>query len=300
VAHLAEAVGPDVSVIVSVGREHLEKLGSLERVAREEASQLEFLRPGGLAVINADAPFLADVVWARGGGGGAGTARPFNVVTFGTRRDADLRVAVARQDDEGLEFTINGRQRFRVPMLGRHNAVNAAAAVAVGRRFGLEYEAIARALATVRGPEMRLDPMIAGGVRVINDAYNANPDSMAAALATFAELARGPGRRILVLGDMLELGGHADAAHAEAVRSALDPGTGADLVVLVGPLMARASRAVRDARLRRVEDPSDARVSGVAALLAPGDVVLLKGSRRMRLERVAAALESRRPRAASA
>ena len=300
---LAEAVAPDVSVIVSIGREHLEKLGTVEQVAREEAAQLEFLRPGGLAVVNADAPYLAEIVAARAGGG-PGATREFNVVTFGTRRDADLRVAVTRQDDQGTEFTINGRHRFRLPMLGRHNAVNAAAAIAVGRRFGLEFDAISAALARVRGPEMRLDPGTAGGVRVINDAYNANPESMAAALAVFSELAPPPpphpGRRVLVLGDMLELGGHSDSAHTEAVHTALERATGADLVVLVGPLMARASRAVRDPRLRRVEDPSDGPVSSIAALLNPGDVVLLKGSRRLRLERVVKALEARPPQALSA
>ncbi len=305
VAELARAAAPDIAVITGVGREHLEELGSLRRVAQEEASQTEFLRRGGLAVIHAEAPHLREHVEAHaigeppatGQGGGAREPQPrrFGVVTFGMTREADLRVGLIRQEAEGLTFRINDRHIYRLPLLGRHNAVNAAAAVAVARRFGVDHEAIAAGLAAVERAPMRLEPIELGGVRFINDAYNANPDSMAAALETFAEVAAGPSRRVAVLGDMLELGEHTPSAHAEAVARALDPAVKLDLLILVGPLMARAARSLHEDRILTVEEPSDRAVEGVAHHLRPGDCVLLKGSRRLRLERVLDGMRTRSP-----
>ncbi len=286
VSEMARAAAPDVSVITSIGREHLEKLGSLRRVAQEESSQIEFLRPGGLVVMHAGAPHLREQVEARTASG------RFSVVTFGTERDADLRVGNIRPDESGVTFTINDRDEYRIPLLGRHNALNAAAAVGVARRFGLDHEAIAAGLAGVQGPEMRLQVSTVAGVRVINDAYNANPDSMAAALETLAQT-EVAARRVAVLGDMLELGEHAPSAHAEAIARALDPAAGLHLLIAIGPLMAGAARGLDDDRLTVAGDADDEAVRAAADALRPGDTVLLKGSRRMRLERVLEAIKAR-------
>lgn len=288
VAELARAVAPDVSVITSIGREHTATLGTLRQIAQEEAAQVDFLRRGGLAVIHAEAPHLREIVEAK-----AGDPHGFGVVTFGTRRDADLRVGDVHQHPDGVRFTINGRHEYRVPLLGAHNAVNAAAAVAVARRFGVEHDAVAAGLARVTGADMRLQVSTVAGVRVINDAYNANPDSMAAAIALFAEAGRGAVRRVAVLGDMLELGDSGPSWHAEVVARALDPEVGLDLLVLVGPRMAAAARGLSDDRVALVPNPSDSAVAAVADRLRPGDTVLLKGSRGMTIERVLAALTAR-------
>lgn len=288
VAVLARAAAPDVSVITSIGREHTATLGTLRQIAQEEASQVEFLRRGGLAVIHAEAPHLREIVEAK-----AGEPHGFSVVTFGTRRDADLRVGDVRQEPDGVRFTINARHEYRVPLLGAHNAVNAAAAVAVARRFGVEHDAIAAGLARVTGADMRLQVSSVAGVRVINDAYNANPDSMAAAIALFAEAGRGAARLVAVLGDMLELGEAGPSWHAEVVARALDPQVGLDLLVLVGPRMSAAARGLEDERVVIVENPSDGRVAAIAQRFRPGDTVLLKGSRGMKIERVLAALHTR-------
>ncbi len=290
IAQLAEVVYPDIAVITSIGREHLEKLGSLRGVAREEASVLEYVEPGGAGIVNADAPELMDVV--------RGLAeKPKAIVGFGEGEGALVRVVAVEQSFEGLDFTLNDRSKFRLPLLGRHNAVNAAAAVAVGRRLGLKDDEIAAGLLAVRGAEMRLERVEAGGVRLLNDAYNANPDSMRAALATFGELASGTGtgRRVVVLGDMLELGEAAPAMHAEIV-DALAAMPELDLVVLVGPLMQGAAERLRRhaaaGMLVRMDELDDRAAAGLAAMLRPGDLVLVKGSRRMRLERLVAALRA--------
>jgi UDP-N-acetylmuramoyl-tripeptide--D-alanyl-D-alanine ligase len=278
IAELASAVAPDVAVITAIGREHLEGLGSLRGVAEEEASVLEHLRPGGMAIVNADAPHLGELL----------AGRSLNLVTFGEGEGADLRVGAVEQGPEGLVFTVNRRFRYRLPLLGRHNAANAAAAIGVARRFGMTHDQIAAGLLRVRPPEMRLARTVIAGVTVINDAYNANPDSTAAALRTLAEVGAAAPRRVAVLADMLELGGHSDREHSALLDAAL--ALPIDLLVVAGPAMARAASARPDPRLHALPGLDHGGAERAAAMLRPGDVALLKGSRRMRVERVAEAL----------
>jgi UDP-N-acetylmuramoyl-tripeptide--D-alanyl-D-alanine ligase len=286
IAQLAAVVNPDIAVITSIGREHLEKLSSLRGVAVEEASVLEFVRPGGAGIANADAPELMEVV-------GAMPKRPRAMVAFGEAEQAVVRVVSVEQSFKGVRFTLNDRSVFRLPLLGRHNAVNAAAAVAVARRMGLTDDHIAAGLAHAHGAEMRLERVEIDGVRIVNDAYNANPDSMRAALDTFADLDARDGRKVVVLGDMLELGDHTAASHSEALeRVAAMEDVG--LVVLVGPSMREAAPALKREQPLLFDDLSDTAAADLAQRLRPGDLVLLKGSRRMRLERLLAALKADR------
>jgi UDP-N-acetylmuramoyl-tripeptide--D-alanyl-D-alanine ligase len=296
IAPLTACIEPDIAVLTSIGREHLEGLGSLRGVVQEEASLLAGLRPGGVAVLNADAEGLVETatpLLAALGGKGA-SAR--TVVTFGWHDGADLRITRCDQRFEGLRFCFNERDCYDLPLLGEHNAGNAAAAIAVARRLGLDNDAIREGLSKARGPDMRLERCVAGGVSVINDAYNANPDSVLAALKTFAQVGAGGEfrRRVLVLGDMLELGDHGPDMHREVGEAAAR--VGADLVVLVGRLSLftgeRLSRAQPGVELAMFEDLDDGRDGQAAALLRAGDLVLLKGSRGMRLERVLRRLES--------
>jgi UDP-N-acetylmuramoyl-tripeptide--D-alanyl-D-alanine ligase len=288
IARLSEVVAPDIAVITSIGREHLEKLGSVLGVAREEASVLEFVRRGGAGIYNADAPHLAETIAAL-------PSKPAAMIGFGRSPGADVRVIEESQDLSGLSFTLNDRASFRIPLLGRHNAVNAAAAVAVGRRLGIPDDRIAAGLLGVRGAEMRLEASETGGIRVINDAYNANPDSMRAALETLADVGKGASRRVVVLGDMLELGEHTRSEHIE-LGLLLAKRRDLDLVVLVGPSMRLAAEGLGSKagdRVIRMDELDAAGAQKVAGLFRAGDLVLLKGSRRMRLERVAAAIKER-------
>ncbi|MBC7834398.1 MAG: UDP-N-acetylmuramoyl-tripeptide--D-alanyl-D-alanine ligase [Phycisphaerales bacterium] len=287
---LAEVIEPEVAVITSIGREHLEGLSTLEGVAREEAQILTYLRPGGLAVVTADAPQLAEHL----------RCVP-NVVTFGRSDKADLRLTgvehVTSADGRvSLRFTVNDRQTCTLPMIGEHNALNALAALAVARRLGISEGVIGDALAAATAPAMRLERVNICGIEVINDAYNANPESTIAAVRTLASLGANAKRRIAVLGDMLELGAAAPDAHREVAQAVLDAGN-IDKVVIVGHLgLYTAERLARDWAYGRyvLESDLDAgQAKNVAALFEPGDLVLLKGSRRMRLERVLEALRER-------
>ena len=179
---------------------------------------------------------------------------------------------------------------YRINLLGRHQVMNALLAMAVGAELGLSRAEIQRGLAECQPPKMRLQFWEANGVRVLDDAYNANADSTIAALETLCDLPL-QGRRVAVLGDMGELGAHSEAAHAEVGRRAAELGVGQ--LFAVGKMAAVTPRAAREAGLTRVIEFADveAAVPAVKKFLKPGDVVLLKASRASRLERIAETLK---------
>ncbi len=276
---LAALAEPDAAVITMVGRAHLEGFGSVEAVAREKAALLRRLRPGGLAVVNADSPHLA----AQLGG-------VKSLVTFGLAPEADLALSGWGRGDGAWWLEVNGLQRFRLGLPGRHNAVNALAAIAVGRALGVDDGRIDAALRACRPADMRLARQEIGGVVVCNDAYNANPDSVCASLETFAELAPAARRRVIVLGDMRVLGAEAPRLHEEMGRQVLeiDRRARVDRLVLVGALAAHAARPIRSTwaadRLTLVDAMTPEAARSIAGLIEPGDHVLIKGSRAVALE----------------
>mgnify|MGYP001313213159 CR=1 FL=1 len=283
-APLAAIAEPDIAVITSIGRAHIGQLGSVEVVAREKAVLLSYLRPGGLAVVPADTATLDEFI------------RPTpNVLRFGRAETADLRVTSWSHlaDGSGIEFEVNGRSPFRLPMVGEHNVINALAAIAVARRFNIDDDTVRAGLAAVKPPEMRMQRSRIGAVDLWNDAYNASPESTIAAIRTFAAIAAGSARRVIVLGDMLELGDQSKRAHEE-VAAALVAAGAPDVLVTVGPgALVVADAVTRSAPRCRVvilSDLDDAQALRVAQRFQPGDAVLLKGSRRMGLERIERAL----------
>jgi UDP-N-acetylmuramoyl-tripeptide--D-alanyl-D-alanine ligase len=297
---LAEVVKPDVAVITSIGREHLEGFGDLAGVAAEEATVVKHIRPGGWAIAT-DAPELAEHLKAIK-----------NLVTFGRSPVATLRLTEAKHVLEGdqawLAFTINGRQKFRLPLVGEHNALNAMAALAVARRLGVDESRSAAAIATAGGAEMRLMIEKCGnasnGVTIINDAYNANPDSMIAGIDTLTSLAAagfaGSKRCVCILGEMREMGAASEAGHravAEALNTAAKR-TPIELAVLVGEGMHDAHDALRGMgwtadRLHFFPSAEGDAAAEIAGFLRPGDLALVKGSRRVKLERVVEAAKAR-------
>lgn len=317
IATLGAVVQPDIAVITSIGREHLEGLGDLAGVAAEEASILKFLRPKGCAIVNADSPELDPAIRKH---------KPATLIRFGRgtkEAPADIRLGsagVATVDESdpagnggsggftGIAFSINDRFKVRLPMLGEHNAMNALAAYAVGRRMGIEEGRIIEALSGAAGEEMRLQltrTALRGGgwARTLNDAYNANPDSMMAALATLASLCPASsgggggaeGRRVAILGDMFELGPTAAALHAQVIDRLHSLRETIGMAVLIGEQMCRAGAALTAAgwgpdELLLLPTGDEAAIAAAAARIRPGDLVLLKASRRMRLERVLSAL----------
>jgi len=273
IARLAALVRPDVAVITSVSETHLEKLGSVERVAAEKASLLDCLVSDGLAVVWADSQELDKAV------------RHYNrrLIRFGQSDQADLRLTGYEQRGPGGRFELNGRLWVNLSVPGVHNALNAMAAIAVAQRFGWKQEEAAEALAEFQGDSMRLAWIEAGDITLINDAYNANPASLVAAADV---LAGAPGRRkVIIVGDMRELGPQAPAIHLRTGRELASRKV--DFLIGVGELgryiaMGAAETLTQTACFDSVQQAC----REVIALLRPGDVVLVKGSRAMAMEQM--------------
>jgi len=282
IAYLADLVRPTVAVVTLVAPTHLEGLGSVEGVAREKAALVEAVPSEGLAVLNADDPRVAAMASRCRG----------RVVTVGTTWEADLQAGHLIQTERGIQFTATGSAGFVVPVLGLHHVVLVLAVAAVARELGVDLEETAAALRDFQPPPMRLARQDLGTVTLLDDAYNANPASMAAALAL---LALWPDRRkVFVCGEMRELGAASAEAHADLGRRAAEAGV-AELVC-VGPETEATARAAREAGMEadavvKVAD-AEAAVAEVRARLRPGDVVLVKGSRAVGLERVVEAIEA--------
>lgn len=273
IAVLSAMARPDVAVITSVSAAHLAKLGSVERVAAEKASILGALARDGLAVIWADSDLLRRAV----------RAYERRVVSFGTGELADVRLTAQEPLGRRQRFELNGRLWVDLPLPGRHNAVNALAAIAVAQRFGLAQDEAAAALVDLPVPSMRLEWLDVGEGTLINDAYNANPASLAAAVDVLA--GAGTGRKVLVVGDMRELGEQAEALHRQAGRDLA--GRGVDLLVSVGALGRYIAEGAAEAGLVTAEFDSCADAgAALGEFLRAGDTVLVKGSRAMEMDRL--------------
>ncbi|HEX4053115.1 MAG TPA: UDP-N-acetylmuramoyl-tripeptide--D-alanyl-D-alanine ligase [Tepidisphaeraceae bacterium] len=284
---LTDIALPDVAIVTNCSAEHLEGLGDLDGVRRENASLVEGIAPGGLLIVNGDDPALLEAT-------GKFTGRR---VKFGFSETNDLWASNILCGLDGTNFRIEplGKQAF-VPLLGRHSAVNALAAIAVGRAMNLDDGRIVENMRHATGPEMRLQLVNAGGVRVLNDAYNANPASMRAAIVTLL-LLPASGRRIAMLGDMRELGLSSAKLHREIGKLVADRFI-PDLLVCVGAeAKAIAAEAIKTGMPpNRVEHfPNAAAACAVAARLRDGDLILLKASRAIGLEAVARAIVASRP-----
>ena len=282
---LAEMASPDIAVITNIGAEHLEFLGDLLGVRRENASLIEGMNPKGLLVVNGDDDELLEAVGRY----------PGKRVTFGFKETNDLFASDVQCSDQGVSFRLNNsRQNVFIPMLGRHTACNALAAIAVARRMGVSEEIVYESLTRATGPDWRLQLQKAGNVSLLNDAYNANPNSMRAALETVRDL-QTSGRRLAILGDMRELGESADRYHHEIGTFAAS--CNLDGLYCVGPksaLIAAAAKAAGMIASKVISYPDAAACAAAAPQrLRSGDLVLIKASRGVRLESVAAAIQSR-------
>lgn len=303
IAALARLARPDIAAVTMVGRAHLEGLGSVEAIAREKASILEPLAADGVAVVNGDSPQLAAALATARREGRVAVRR---VLRFGrTGAELDLRLVERRPLGSGQEILLADGGRFRLRLEGEHNAVNALAAIGVARSMGLADRAIAEGLAAAAPEAMRLERVEVGGVLVFNDAYNANPDAMAASIRTFAEATRDGGggaiRRVVVVGEMLELGAAAADCHREIGRLLADVDRTAPIhaVGAVGRHAASYAAGLREGGWRgELAEASDLDAEGltrIRPLLRPGDRVLLKGSRGAAMERLLAALAAESP-----
>ncbi len=285
IAALTRQARPHVAIVTTIAPAHLEHLGSLDAIAAAKAEIFEGLEPDGVAIVNRDNPQFARL---------AALARHHGarVVGFGTADDADCRLIAAELDGDGSEVhaELHGRVlRYRVGLAGRHWVDNSLAVLAAVEAVGGDVAAAADALAgllPLAGRGARVTIAVGDGTALLLDeSYNANPASVQAALRVLGSL---PGRRIAVLGDMLELGEAGPRLHAELAESVT--AAGVDRLFTCGPLMAHLHEAVAPARRGAHAPDAQVLLPLVAAAIEPGDVILVKGSLGSRMAPIVEAL----------
>jgi UDP-N-acetylmuramoyl-tripeptide--D-alanyl-D-alanine ligase len=286
VAALAKIAAPDAALITNIGIAHIEFMGSREAIAAEKGALAEAIGPQGSIILNADDPFSKNIA-----------TRTHAKVIFAGTTAGTIRAGEITQSAHGSDFTIlEGAHRCRaqLPVPGLHMVQNAMLAVAAGRLFGLSLEEAAAGLVAAPLAKARLQIRQINGVQFIDDSYNANPDSMKAALRTLVEL-DADGKRIAVLGEMHELGKESARGHREVGETAAE--LGVDQLIAIGDMGAAIAEAAQQAGLEKTAAVGS--ISEAAEMLteitAPGDLVLIKGSRTARTERVLEEFAKRQP-----
>lgn len=270
---LSKISRPQVGVITNIGLSHIERLGSQENILKAKLEILDYMKKDGLLLVNGDDAFLKDIE----------IPNEFRMIKFGFDSGNDLKIVGYEATKDGISVKIeldNKVEEFVVPALGRHNAYNVLAAVGVAREFGIELDTIREGFKLYEATPMRLEVKNISDMVIINDAYNASVDSMKAALDVLSDF---KGRKIAILGDMLEMGEFRESAHREVGIYAKEK---ADIIFTIG----NDSRYIND-ECKKVkeayhfEEKIDM-IDTLKSILKKDDVILLKGSRGMRLEEV--------------
>ncbi|WP_436855779.1 UDP-N-acetylmuramoyl-tripeptide--D-alanyl-D-alanine ligase [Staphylococcus caeli] len=275
---LSNLAQPDIAIITNIGESHMQDLGSREGIAKAKSEITIGLKKGGLFIYDGDEPLLEPHV---------NGLHDVDLVSIGKHNDNTLVATIDTIADEGISFYINGKERYELPILGEHNMKNATIAIAVGKRLNLAYETIFENLRHVTLTGMRMEQHHTHDNQlVINDAYNASPTSMKAAIDTLAGM---QGRKILVLGDVLELGPDSQAMHESVGQYLADKGI--EVLFTYGEESKYISETGKNfvKQANHFED-KDALINTLKSDLLPEDKILIKGSRGMKLEDVVKAL----------
>ena len=276
---LAEVVKPTIGIVTNVSEAHIELLGSIENIARAKSEMVSAIPSGGTIILNADNVYTAEMKNLAGEG--------VQVLTYSLEGDADFVATEILIGSVSTEFTLNFRGKtydFEIPMLGRHNVSNALAAIAAGYACGLTVPEVQRGFSSLTTTKMRYEVIRRDGLTIINDAYNASPASMRAAIHTTAEVY--DGRLIAVLGDMLELGTFAEKIHREIGEELVE--NKFHTLITLGELGKFIAAGARDAGLKNVYtfDTHEDAAKKILELVRDGDTILFKASHVMHMEKI--------------
>ncbi len=290
IRRLCRITPPDIGVELMVAPVHLEYLGTIENIAAAKAELIEGLKPGGTAVLNADDDLVIKMREKHRG----------STLTFGIDHEADVTATGIKTQELGsVTFRLKtplGEAPATVPMSGRHNLMNTLAAAAVATCFRIEPEQIATALRSVKPPVMRGETLDFGaGFTVVDDSYNSNPQSLLSMVRTIAEAGEAWKRRIVIAGEMLELGPEAAKLHHEAGREIARYGV--DLLWGVRGLAVEIIAGASEAGLAatRFFEDATAAAAAITGEVKEGDLILVKGSRGVATDQVVSALRERFP-----
>ncbi len=280
IEYLTRIAQPTIGIITTIGPSHLEHLKSVANIFKEKVSLLKYLKRPYFAILNADDSLLKKVVLRK--------SKKSFIFSFGIKQKADVAASNVKIINGGINFIVNDKYSFRLRTLGRHNISNSLAAIFTSRILGIDYKDISRRLKSFDFPQGRLKVLEMDKIKFIDDTYNSNPLSLKHALDVLADLET-KGRKIFVMGDMLELGLQAELFHHQAGEILADI---CDTLVTVGKLSGLAAKSAKSlgfnaANIFNCADALQAREI-LFKHIAPkaGDIVLVKGSRSMKMEGV--------------
>ncbi len=283
IKRLSEIISPNFTILTNISHTHLEGLGSIKGVASAKAEFIENMDEDGTLITNADDIWCSQIAGRFNG----------KVINFGFGENAQIKASKVKRNKSGFAFTVNKSFTINLPVLGKHNIYNSLASIALCNTIGIRMEDMCEGFVDFKLPPMRMERRVCGDVIAINDGYNSSPSSMSAALDEFSQLPA-PGRRIFVCGDMLELGKDTERLHKEIGKKVAS--SKVDILWTVGPF----SRFVAEGAIANgmssenvfSYDTSEETCSLVASQLKSKDTVFIKGSRRMKLERVSRQIEN--------
>ena len=302
IAQLADLLRPDVAVITNIGTAHIGHFGSQEAIAREKSSLFSYITRDGLAIIPGDEPLLENIT----------VPNECQLVRVGRSANCDYVLSESQTHAWGVHFDVQysleqdvfgnwqvHHLSLNIPMLGEHNAINAMMALPIANWDCIDIadEQFAEVMSRATGAEMRMQVQQFGNLTLINDAYNANPDSMKAALNTLAHFGDASRRRVAILGDMLELADFGQSMHEElGTWLAMKHASHIDHVILIGKLAAHIASGIDrvKTKMQYTAYPhwNDAVARKVTQDITPSDIILIKGSRGSALERLIPTLET--------
>ncbi|MDD4908899.1 MAG: UDP-N-acetylmuramoyl-tripeptide--D-alanyl-D-alanine ligase [Candidatus Omnitrophica bacterium] len=280
VDYLTKIARPNIGIITNIGPSHLEFLNSFNDVYREKYYVIKNLISPFIGILNMDDEFLR---------GSAKTRTDENfIVGFGVRNRSDLRASAIKRGHDYVEFLVNSKYQMRLNTVGAYNVYNALAAISAARLFGIEYEKIAARLAEFSFPEGRLTLRVMSDTNFLDDTYNSNPASLEKALEALRTF-KARGRKIFIMGDMLELGSYAESFHRKAGKTVAQI---CDVFITVGSFTRLTAEAARKAGMRAssifaCSSSKEARDVLIRKLKpSKDDMVLVKGSRMMQMEQI--------------
>ena len=281
IQRLSEIAEPNVAVITMIGQSHILTLGSREAIADAKLEIVTNLKEQSLLIYNGDEPLLNEKVQT------LPNANQIKCIKFGESSLNDVYPVSIKEHSEGIDFTLNDESIYFIPLHGKHNVYNAIIAIKIGQHFNLNQQRMKQGLKQVEITEMRFEMLKAkSGITIINDAWNASPSSVKAAIETFEQLV-GYKQKIIVLGDMLELGQEEEKYHRN-IGQILNPNT-IDYIFTIGE---RAKMIAQEAKLKYKKGKvkafltKDEAIIEILSVCNSEDAVLIKGSRGMALEEV--------------
>ncbi|MBN1405126.1 MAG: UDP-N-acetylmuramoyl-tripeptide--D-alanyl-D-alanine ligase [Candidatus Omnitrophica bacterium] len=272
--YLAKIIRPQIGIITNIGPSHLTGLKTEKNILNEKSKLFDHLAGSSCAIINKDDAYLSALKIRH------------KVLTYGIKNEkCDFHAGDINAKNDSTEFILNKKHRIKLPVLGEHNIYNALAAICACSALGIDVAPAARALLNFKGPKMRFEIRNFNRIKIINDAYNSNPNSMQAALKTFGAL-KIMGKRIVVTADMLELGKEAASLHYKVGHIIAE--SNIDLLITVGALSAHVAQGAKDSGMNNgsvkgfIDQKAAARY--LVKISSPGDAILIKGSRSMKME----------------